>query len=198
MDKTTKELAAIAASVSAHCCSCLQHYLNVARALRIPVEDIEKAVQLAGIVCGKGNENMAKVANDLLKEMRERESCWMRDDCGALRQALNRRGFCSSQRTTRRSALFPAITRMNDSFLVFPTGERRGSGYSDKGNVAVRGSCSARRPSKVLLSRSQPIRPIPGWLFENQSEGSVHGRDKRPEDAPSMPVVMKIGEGSAC
>ncbi len=68
MDERTKELVAIAASVSARCQPCFKHHIEAAKAMGVASEDIGKAVQLARIISGKGDENMATFADELLAE----------------------------------------------------------------------------------------------------------------------------------
>lgn len=69
MDKTTKELAAIAASVAGHCQPCLRHHLAKARELGLPEEDIESVIKLAKVISENGDLRMMEFAEILMKEV---------------------------------------------------------------------------------------------------------------------------------
>lgn len=66
MDATSKEIAAIAASVAGHCQPCLRHHLAKARELGVPERDIEEAIRLAKVISENGDLRMQEFAAGLM------------------------------------------------------------------------------------------------------------------------------------
>ena len=67
MDKRTKELVGIAASIAGHCQPCFLYHLKMARKLQISSKDIRGAIELAKAINRSGDENMIKFAEQHLK-----------------------------------------------------------------------------------------------------------------------------------
>jgi len=70
MEPRTKELAALAASVAAHCQPCFRHHLKKAREAGASEEDIEQAVELAERISAVGDQRMAEFVEGVMKEER--------------------------------------------------------------------------------------------------------------------------------
>lgn len=68
MDTTTKEIAAIAASVAGHCQPCLRHHLAKARELEVSEEDINDVIRLAKVISENGDMRMQEFAEGLMNE----------------------------------------------------------------------------------------------------------------------------------
>jgi AhpD family alkylhydroperoxidase len=68
MDKTTKEIAAIAASVAGHCQPCLCHHLAKARELEVSEEDINDVIRHAKVISENGDMRMQEFAEGLMNE----------------------------------------------------------------------------------------------------------------------------------
>jgi len=67
MDQKTRELAAIAASVAAHCQPCLKYHYSKAVEMGIAKDDITQIIELASKISGKGDEFMIKFADGVLQ-----------------------------------------------------------------------------------------------------------------------------------
>ena len=67
MDKRTKEIIGIAASIAAHCQPCFLYHLKEAKKLQISSEDIRETIEIAKAINRSGDENMIKFAEQHLK-----------------------------------------------------------------------------------------------------------------------------------
>lgn len=68
MDKKTKELVGIAASIAAHCRPCFLYHLKEAEKLQISSEDIRETTELAKAISQSGDKNMVEFAERRLKK----------------------------------------------------------------------------------------------------------------------------------
>ena len=58
MDEKTRELIGIAASIAGHCRPCFQYHFKQAKALNIPMKDLEETIDLAKSINEAGNKGM--------------------------------------------------------------------------------------------------------------------------------------------
>ncbi|MGM0442452.1 MAG: carboxymuconolactone decarboxylase family protein [Elusimicrobiota bacterium] len=65
MDRKTKELVALGASVSANCHPCVKHHFNKAKKMNISDEKIKEALEVGRTVRGGAARNMDELLEEL-------------------------------------------------------------------------------------------------------------------------------------
>ncbi len=73
MDDRTKELVAIAASVAGHCQPCFYHRLARAENIGADGEEAGAAIELAKRISSVGDQRMAELIDNVLKERAQEE-----------------------------------------------------------------------------------------------------------------------------
>jgi len=58
MDEKTRELIGIAASIAGHCRPCFLYHFKKAKALNIPMKDLEETIEFAKSISEAGNKGM--------------------------------------------------------------------------------------------------------------------------------------------
>jgi len=70
MDEKTRELIGVAASIAGHCRPCFLYHFKQAKALNIPMKDLEETIEFAKSISEAGNKGMYEwVQRQMKKEV---------------------------------------------------------------------------------------------------------------------------------
>ena len=71
MDEKTREIIGVAASIAGHCRPCFQYHVKIAKALNIPMRDLEETIEFAKSISEAGNKGMYEwIQKQMTKEVK--------------------------------------------------------------------------------------------------------------------------------